>query len=219
MAITYVGKGVFKGGADALSVSPPVGTQEGDLIILDVASSGVVGTVTGYIPIGDSFEFSGTTYKTRSFYKIAGASEGSVSVGDWGVQYAIMIVFRGVDPDNPIDAYTQNKDEFGTAKSHVNPTSTKDGCMLVNSGGIACSAGAKTTNVSSLANTSLVSITGYNETFSSSVGVAFSYGIKASAGAINDTTFELASSLNDSGMTNILLSPIPVASSGFFAFL
>ena len=215
MAITYVGKGTFRYSTSSLSVSPPASTEQYDLLLLIITSSGNITAISGWTAISDQIKFTGS-YNTRTFYKFAGASEGNATVPDYGAQFAIMCGFRGVNTDNPINAYTTNTDS-NTSYSAANPTSTASGCMLVNCLGVSGSTG--TTNIGSWANTSLVSITEGHDESVSNAGVAFAYGIKTSAGAINDTTATVNGTLDSNGSTNVLLAPTQSANTGkFFAF-
>lgn len=222
MGITFVGVNTFVSGSSSVTALLPEGVEEGDLLLLHRGSTASINVgVDGWTPISDSFNFY-SNYYAQVLYKIAGASEGSVLVPDIsGYNYALISAWRGVDPNDPINAYNTSTDS-GTTYVAANPTSTKDNCMLVGATYFINSSIGDTTNYDSIANTSLESITEAYDISSSTLGAFWiTYGIKATAGAINNTTATGDNSTGQqSGTTSILLNPIPALSpSNFFVFL
>lgn len=226
MAVQFVAIGAYTNSAGSLSVAPPVGVTAGNLLVLMVSAQDTINDINGWTPISDVV--SRGSVKGRAFYKFASSSEGNVTVDDYGSsQRAIMSEWSGVDTTNPINAYTTNLTDSGstTLFDAANPTSTIDGCMLVNFPAFYDGDNADTSNYTNWANTSLVSITeGYDrsDTAGSGGGIAFAYGIKTSAGAINNTTATRDNAAGAvSSNTNFLLTPIQTAvvNSNFFIFL
>lgn len=221
MAITYVGKGTHVLSTGALVIPPPSGTQAGDLLLLIIQSPpSTIDTPSGWTAAANVVTISGQT-SGRVFYKIAGASEGSVTTPDYGAgQRGIMCGWRGVDPINPINAVRTSTTAY-TALTVLNPTSTVDEGMLVNclsfyenyqSGAI----------LSGWTNTSLVSITeGHDQMDALNIGgIAFGYGIKSTAGAINNTTISAPNRWNLQVVaTSVVLAPKKPDKTTFFMFM
>jgi hypothetical protein len=84
---TFVAKGTFTSGAAALTVPQPAGIQAGDLLLLFVETANqAMATPTGWTQVTNSPQSTGTAaaaggVRLTVFYKIAGASETSVSLG------------------------------------------------------------------------------------------------------------------------------------------
>lgn len=227
MAVTYVGKGTFQTGRDALTVPIPTGISVGDLLLLIIQRTAYTETptdISGWTTVDVGEEIQVTSVQV--VYKFAVEGEGSATIPYIANSTrAIMSAWRGVDEATPINAWLKTTLSLSgsTSYSRPNPSSTVDGCMLVNCIGFWDQDSDDTSNFTSWANTSLVSITeGHDESTAtgSGGGLAFAYGIKTTAGAINDTTATVDYAVSYHSVINLLLSPVqPKKSSTFFMFL
>lgn len=192
MAVVFEGKGSYTTGTSSASCPMPASVAEGDLLVLIAeAFGGIPGLPSGWTSIGSGQSGGPSDYaRTRVAYKIAGSSEGSVSIsgGSEGIR-GIVLRFTGHDPTTPIAYSSAGADNgnlsFGTF------TTTVDNVMVVCAVGCWDGDNNDTSNWSSWACTSLESITeGHDQTDTSGSGggVAFAYGVKASAGAVGNIT-------------------------------
>lgn len=192
MAVVFEGKGSYTSGSSSASCSMPASVAEGDLLILIAEAGGAIPSIpSGWTNIGSGQTGGPSEYaRTRVCYKIAGASESAVSVsgGNEGVR-GIVLRFTGHDPTTPI-AYTNGGADAGNLSANTF-TTTVANVMVVCALGFYDADSADTSNWGSWACASLESITeGHDQSDASGYGggVAFAYGIKASAGAVGSVT-------------------------------
>lgn len=223
MAITYIGKGTHTSSTLGISIPPPSSIQAGDVLITIVeneTSTAAIDTPSGWNAVAD--KINGSYSGTRCFWRVATSSEGNAEIADTGsTTRGIMTAWRGVDNINPINAVTTNV-STGSTYSVANPTSTVAECMLINCIGFEETLVLDTDSYSAWANTSLVSITEGHDYYDVAGGVgggiAFAYGIKTTAGAINNTTATRDTTTAGSANVNLLLQPA-IGSSKFFLFM
>ena len=195
---TFVNKGTFTSGTAGLSVPVPSGIAQNDLLILVVESANqAIATPSGWTQVTNSPQFTGTAaaaggVRLAVFYKIAGASEGSVTVADTGDHTVAQIfAWRGVDTTTPIPQSAGAVDASATASlSCPAVTTTRNNCVIVNA--IALDKDLNDTDtLSAHANASLTTLTEHHDqTVASGVGggIAVLSGVKATAGASGNTT-------------------------------
>lgn len=211
-APSYIGQSSsMAAGRDSISVGVAANYQANDILILQLGGySATPDTPNGWTSI--STQNTTTTY-LRVCYKIAGASESSVTVADSGkYTVGIMYAYRGVDAVNVINTYTGNTDS-GSTFSANSITTTVTNCMVVVFVSFNDSAsGTDNENYSSWANDNLGSlterhdqITRYSDT--ELQGLAMATGTMATAGATGATTATTDSSSNKSAIIIIALTP------------
>ena len=140
---SFVAAGTFQNGIGALTVPQPTGIQNGDLLMLFVETANeVVTTPTGYTIAPSSPQGTGTAgaaggTRLSVFYKIAGTSEGSVSVADSGDhQDAVILAFRNVDDLNPFNTSSGGvQATAATSLTLPSVTTSRSQCMIVNAVG------------------------------------------------------------------------------------
>jgi hypothetical protein len=209
MAISYINKGTYTSGTGAISVPVPAAVSPGNLLILLLEGYGAIPELpTNWINIDTQTT---TNCYFRVCYKIAGASESSVSIGDSGNSTrGIMLAFSGVDMITPI--HTSNKGvSNGTSYTSQNRlTTTVDNCMIIDCIGFRDGDSNDTSNYSSWTNASLTSVTeGHDQSDSTGTGggLAFTYGINSSAGVLNTFTATTDSFSNYSASITLALMP------------
>jgi len=128
MAVAFRAAGTFatrgSPGTGALSVGVPAGTTTGDLLLLAATSYGggsgvAINTPAGWTLINTrtGWNSGDPQYTTALYYKVAGASEGAVSMTTAASSYldAVTAGFTGVDTTTPIDvAGTWSADQSGS---------------------------------------------------------------------------------------------------------
>lgn len=123
MAVTFVGAEAAQNSAASISVPWPAGIQADDVAILSWNNSdGVSWTTPSGFTLLDS-ELSGGSQEGRIYYKVLDGNEsGSLTLTHSGTnkQTGILAVYRGVDPDDPIDAYAVRV-ETSDSTSHACP--------------------------------------------------------------------------------------------------
>jgi hypothetical protein len=144
------------------------------------------------------------------FYKFAGASESSFTLADSGNHTTAFVAsFRGVDTINPINAHANGFDTSArTNKSFPSITTTVANAMIINAIGLNHD-GNSTATLSSWANANLESVTELMDQVvltGSGGGIGASYGVKASAGSVGNTTATSAFSAVDTYIT-LALTP------------
>lgn len=198
MACFYVGKGTFAGGNSALTVDVPAAYLQNDLLlILAESENQTIATPSGWSHVTNSPQSTGTAAAAGAvqlavFYKIAGASESSVTVGDSGDHTtAIMLAFRGVDTSTPFNITAGGVDASTTSSlSCPSVTTTVDNCLIVNCIGLDKDL-ADTDTLSSVANSNLsYAYEMHDQTIATGDGggVAALIGRKISAGSTGNTT-------------------------------
>jgi hypothetical protein len=218
MAITYRGKSSsMASGTGSISVGVPANTAQDDILILLLQGyTGVPALPDGWTNINTS---SSTNTHLRVCYKVAGASESSVTVADSGDSTrGLMLSFYGADTSSPIGNSAASTDS-GTTFAATGITSTTDGSMIVTAVGFRDADAADTSNYSSWANASLASITeGHDQGDATGTGggIAFAYGIDTTAGTVNGTTATADSSANYSAIVMFeIKSPQMITGVGF----
>lgn len=197
---SYADKGTFTSGTASLSVPPPASIASGQFCILPVESANQnVADPTDWTEFDNSHQGSGTgalsnSVRMSAFYKTAGASEGNVSVADSGDHTtAIWLTFDDVDSINVTSGTTL---AASTTWTIPGPTTTVADCLIVYL--VATDRDAtSTSNLVSFTNANLTNITTrHDQSHASGVGggLIIVTGEKASAGAVGDSTVEIAAS-------------------------
>lgn len=218
-AITYENKGSFASSTGSLTVGVPGGYQNGDVFLLFVESANQnISTPGGWTQVLNSPQSTGTAaaaggVRLAVFYKIVSGTQSSVSVADSGNHTtAIIANFRGVDIDNPIHLTSGKVDSTATSSiSTPSLTTTIENTMIVMTIGLdKDAADTDTITTTSWTNSNLSEIAeGHDQTISGGVGggIAFATGIKATAGAVGNTTATADSSTTHAYIT-IALKPL-----------
>lgn len=212
MAIAH--RGTSSGAAlndSSASVSPPTGTSSGDLMLLFCGgyndSGGSLSTPSGWTVL-TAFHSSEIHY---CWYKVAGSSETSVSIGGDNNVYGacIMDVYSGVDTTNPIVAHGGNSwanvsHSSGTTSPSVNNTV---------SGSTAVFMGAFSNNFTGDARSTPTGMTAAADFFTSvSDSVAFSFYKNSCATGSQSYTTDATTTDDYIGGTTLVF--LRVASSG-----
>lgn len=224
MAVSYVGKGDFAGGTDAISLTVPSGYQDGDLLLCLVESANEAVTIpSGWTecsssPIGIGTAGSAGGVRLTMFYKFSNSSESALTVADSGNHTTgIMTCWRGVDSTTPINSSANGFDETAPSiKTFPSVTTTVDDAMIINAIGLDRDA-VSTSNLSEWENPNLVSITGelgFTTSSGRGGGVGFAYGVKATAGSTGNTTAKPYVALKDVYIT-LALTPYVEASDDY----
>jgi hypothetical protein len=195
MAVTYSAKGAFASGTGALTVAVPTGYAAGDLLLMVCESANQTFTTpTGWTALstaGTGTAGTAGAVRIACFWKIAGASEASVTVADTGDHTtAIMFLFKGNNLTNPIIQATSTTAAANTAVTFPALTVSKAGTMIVYA--LASDRdSASTANFNTWANSQLVSVTeAHDQTHTSGFGggVGMAYGICSTARSLQAGT-------------------------------
>lgn len=203
MAITYVGAGTPAFGNNTVTIGLPASTTSGDLLLLliETANDGTFTTPTGWFahpsPPGIGTSAGSTSTKLWAFYRyqdgtVTGVSPQASPLPNhkWGV----VVAFRGVATwNNPFTGSATNTSSGNTTITFGSVTTPSANAMVVD----VVAHGVDTTGgqVSGWTNANLASVSeGFDDstTNGSGGGIAVSYGIKATAGAVTATTATLA---------------------------
>lgn len=211
----YVGIGAFtkiSSSVDGLgphTLNLPSGVQNGDYLIVIYQVSSYDNSSSSLSTIV-SISGSGTTPRTKIAGGFYSGTAPTITVLNTGAYLiGVCLAFRNVDPTTPIDASGSGSFTavVGSGNTVPNSTSTTDNCYLLDI--IAHNLSTTSTAVfSGWANTSLISTTELGEdstTLQDDGGFAVAGGVKAVAGAINDTTFSLTSNSGNFRYLNILI--------------
>lgn len=218
---SFVAKGTFTSGTGALSVPPPAGIQDGDLLLLFVESANeAITTPSGYTQVTNSPQSTGGAaaaggVRLGVFYKVTNGSESNLTVADTGNHTtAIIMAFRGVDTTTPVHQSAGAVDSSATSSlSCPAVTTSTTNCLIVNAIGLDKDL-ADADTLSSIANAALSSVTErHDETVASGVGggLAVITGGKATAGSTGNTTATGDTSTTHAYVTLALapLAPVP----------
>lgn len=129
--ISFVGRRTANSAGGSITLQQPAGVQEGDFGLLLFRAAPTITAPDGW-----------NTLATGIYWKLYGASEGSVSITSSTTKVAgALVVFRGVDQLDPIDEMSTKS--FGTGPTGTtNPvTATVDG-TLVNLGAFSAGSGS-----------------------------------------------------------------------------
>lgn len=120
-----------------LTVSYPAGTTEGDQALLAVAvTKGTSITMpTGYTLVGtyQTNAVLGNNVTFQVMRRTLGAGETSVAVtfSKSDARTAVVAIYRGVDPDDPVDAFSGSTTNAGTTVTAPSVTTTAPGARVV----------------------------------------------------------------------------------------
>lgn len=194
----------------------PVGYMDGDFFLMEVQSDNEAVTApTGWLsastPQGTGTAAAVGSTRLTQFYKFASGTLTAPTVTDSGNHtLAHIMVFRGVDPDDPFNAVAG--DVLAVASASVTcpaVTTDRDNCLIV------CTAANATDNTtlqgSSYANanlTGLAEILDFNTNQNNGGGYSACAGVLPTAGSSGTTTFTLATSSKQARIT-LALNPIP----------
>ena len=123
-------------GSTSVTVNKPTGTAEGHVMLAVVGVRGGSG-VTVSAPAGwtqINTNNSGTTLRSTTFYKVAGASEGSSYTFTWsGSNKAsgVISTYSGVDTSSPINAQASQANSSSMAMTISGPLSTVESTVMV----------------------------------------------------------------------------------------
>jgi hypothetical protein len=216
-APTFVAVGAVGNGVGAISVAPPAGLLNNDILLLFIATENqAVATPSGWAIVADSPQSTGTAGNTAAtrlsiFWKRTTGSESNATAADPGDSWVgRMMAVRGcVTSGDPWDVTAGGVlSTANTAVSINGDTTTVDNCLIV-------AAFSHTTDISSTAqvsgwtNASLASITERIDntvTSGDGGGIGVATGVKVSAGAYNATTATLVTASNQ-GRISIALKP------------
>ena len=141
------GNSVFSDTGDSVTIPAPAGIQEGDLLLFTGQSEGAVLDPAGYTVISnETGSHSGGSTGHMFAYKFA--DSGDVAAADFTFQRSfsgnggfagVLMVYRGVDPDDPIQdtltgagaRYAAAGIDFGSRSLLYERTSLQRGCMVV----------------------------------------------------------------------------------------
>lgn len=214
MAITYIGRSAVAATTTTTNVSVPTGYAEDDLLVMLIECEHNPPSVPSGWTLIRSTDTS--TQSLTVCYKYATSSESAVSITAESTPSVrgVMLCFRGVVATSPVNVTGENGDT-GITFSATGVTTTVANCMVVVAVGFRDSGGKPdTTNYSSWANANLVSITEGLDALDNvgdyCGGIAFVYGIKATAGATGNTTATTDSSGNASNIITFALAPAAV---------
>lgn len=205
MAIpSFVNAGAFASGTGAISVAPPSGIAEGNLLLLFVESANqAIATPSGWTELTNSPQGTGTAgaaggVRLAVFRKFAGSSEGSVSVADSGDHTTgVMLAYSGVDDATPINV-TAGSVQASAATAWTAPavtTSVADTLIVIGVGNDRDL--NSTTSISAFSNANLSNLTKrFDQTTNTSQGggLAVIDGGKATAGSTGTTSITNAAS-------------------------
>lgn len=211
MAITYIGRSAVAATTTSTTVNVPTGYAEGDLLVMLIECEHNPPSVpSGWMLIRSSDTLS---QSITVCYKYATSSESAVSITAESTPSVrgVMLCFRGVVATSPINVTGENGDT-GTTFSATGVTTTVANCMIVIAVGFTDSGGKPDTdNYSSWANANLVSVTEGIDALDNvgdyCGGIAFVYGIKATAGATGATTATADNSGNVSNIITFAIAP------------
>lgn len=210
--IELVTVGNAVGGANSINVTVPTGYAAGDLLVLLVCGKDSSPALPdGWTNIGTANN--STNIYNRTCYKIAGASESTLTVADTGA-YTVgrMLLFKGNDTTNPIHTSTTSTDS-GTTFVASGVTTTVDECMIVHATTFTDDTGAyDVDSYESEANASLNSLTEKFDVFfyTSASANGGEYGLigpKTIAGATGNTTATADSANNYSATVTFAIQP------------
>lgn len=219
MAIEFVGTtSASANNQSLLTVPAPAGGQAGDFWVMVLRSwtypvanigwgalpaYGVVGSWVEQL-VNTSRGGGSNLYVFTGFVDPASTDSPLIYFGGNGNHHATILSFRGVDPDNPVNAVAQAYS--GSGSNHVTPsvTSTVDGCMIVRAvaSGFSLSNGSCTWANTVTERTDVRSSAGY-----SYISTATSESIAGPAGTVLATYSSSAYGI----MATLALTPKPVS--------
>ena len=211
--VAYTNKGAQAYGTGAITVAVPTGYAAGDLLVLHlVGKSALPELPSGWTNINT--HNNSTNVYTRVCYKIATASESSVSVADSGTYTTgIILLFKGNDTTSPIDTSGVSTSS-GTAYTGAGVTTTTNKCLIVNAiGFIDAGTSADTSNYGAPTNANLLDLLerqDYLYTSGAAIqgGICIQTGYKHIAGAVGNTTATADISTNYSATVQFAIKPL-----------
>lgn len=209
--------GTVASSAGAIAPGLPSGTAAGDLLVMFLETANEAITVSGWTELPTDSPQSDGVLGTRLtvFYKIAAGSDATTTSdsGDHQIGRIIGITAGTFDTGSPINTSAGGvRTPADTTATIPGGTTTVADCLVLaaSSHNLDQAGGAFTT--ASWANAALTSVT---ERINNSTqagnggGIGVASGVKATAGAIGDTTVTVASSIG--GMISLAIAPPFVA--------
>lgn len=221
MAVTYSAKGTFAGATGTVNATVPTGYAAGDLLVLVIAGKNALPALPGGWTNINTIN-NGTSIYNRTCYKIATASESTLTVADSGAFTAAhMYLFKGNDRLNPINISTTNIDS-GTSFSATGVTTTAKNCLIVHSIAFFDAGNNDTSNYGNPSNANLTGLAERHDQYirsSSTVGggICLVTGTKVAAGATGDTSSTADAAGNYSAVVTFAIQEPPAT--GFLQFL
>ena len=183
-AITYRASNVASDVTDAITITKPAGTVDGDVLIAIINGNGNGLTITsaGWVSIDVVDDASATM---EIFYKVA-SSEGADFTFDMGYELrvsGVISTFTGVDTADVDDTHSSNKNSSTTSHVATGITTGADNIMLIYAAGYDSGSTYTWTPPS-----------GFDEAAESgaAAGTTIAYDIQSSAGASGDKTATLS---------------------------
>lgn len=217
-APTFVAAGSVASGTTGISVSPPSGLLNGDVLLLFIATENqaVATPSPGWAIVTDSPQSTGTAGNTAAtrlsiFWKRTNGSEGVATAADPGDSWVgRMAAFRGcIATGDPWDVTAGGVlSTASTAVSINGDTTTVANCLIVAAFSHSTDINS-TVQVSGWTNASLASITERiddSTTSGDGDGIGVATGVKVVAGAYSATTATLVTASNQ-GRISIALKP------------
>jgi hypothetical protein len=216
-APTFVAVGTVASGTTGISIPPPAGLLNNDILLLFIATENqAVATPTDWAIVADSPQSTGTAGNTAAtrlsiFWKRTTGTEGNAIAGDPGDSWVgRMAAFRGcIASGNPWDVTAGGVlASPSTAVSINGDTTTVANCLIVAAFSHSTDI-TSTAQVSGWTNASLASITeriDNSTTSGDGDGIGMATGVKVSAGAYSATTATLVTASNQ-GRISIALKP------------
>lgn len=209
MAITFVNAGAVTGGISTVAIPLPASLVSGDILLLWVETENQAVTVsnqnggtwtevTTTSPQGTGTAGGPGGTRLTCFWSRYNGTQGNPTVSDSGDhQRGVIVAYRGcIGSGDPWDV--KAGDVLASASTTVTipgATTTTDGCMAAF--GVANTTDSSVTQMSSFTNANLTSVShraGANSTTANGGGLNVGDGLKATAGAIGNTTGTLVTS-------------------------
>ena len=220
-APSFTAAGTFVGSASTAAPGIPAGTVAGDILLLFVETeneavslSSAQGFVQVGTPVGTGTAGGASSSRITVFWKRATGSDSAPTVADAGDHVACRILgFRGCkasgDPWDGTPTWTVDS-VSDTSVAAAGPTTTVDECLVV-----VGAANVIDTNTSQTVNYSNGNLTGLggtgagdNTTQGSGGGFNVGTGVKATAGAVGNTTVTYGNATQKSVVV-LALAPLP----------
>lgn len=203
--------GAVANNVGAISPGLPAGTVAGDLLVMFLETANEAITVAGWTQLPTSSPQGTGTLGTRLsvFYRVATGTDPTTTSDSGDHQIGRIVGISGFNPTAPIDSSAGGvRSAAGTTATVPGPTTTQASCLILaaSSHDLDQSGGAFTT--ASWANANLTAITeriNNSCTDGNGGGLAVASGVKATAGAVGNTTVTVLSSIG--GMIALAIAP------------
>lgn len=205
-------KGTWGYGAATAAANVPSGSAEGDLLVLMMTGrTSMPDAPTGWTTIATEL-YTDKVY-FRVCYKYAATSESSVTIGNSnGYVTALMLLFKGADSTNPINAYSTGISD-GYDFEVPSLTTTEDGTFIVYAVGFSQEYSSyDSNNVQNPANVGLANFQKYQDEFigdssSSNGGIAVAGGTQITKGQVPAMTASGDTSSDRSAVIVFAIAP------------